>query len=68
MVQLLAGLITYLLMAIYCRKHYNEPVSVVRLRQIRIAIGNELRNPSPDPLIILILLLPENVGKAYAKS
>ena len=68
MVQLLAGLITYLLMAIYCRKHYNEPVSVVRLRQIRIAIGNELRNPPPDPLIILILLLSENVGKAYAKS
>ncbi len=45
MVQLPAGLITYLLMATYCRKHYNEPVSVVRLRQIRIAIQNELRIP-----------------------
>jgi len=68
MVQLLAGLITYLLMAIYCRKHYNEPVSAVRLRQIRIAIRNELRNPFPDPLIILILILSKSVKKAYAKN
>ena len=45
MVQLPAGLITYLLMAVYCRKHFSESVSVVRLRQIRIAIQNELRNP-----------------------
>lgn len=67
-VQLLAGLITYLLMAIYCRKHYNEPVSAVRLRRIRIAIRNELRNPLPDPLIILILLLSKNGEKAYAKN
>ena len=68
MVQLLAGLITYLLMAIYCRKHYNEPVSSVRLRQLRIAIQNELRNPFPDPLIIFILLLSKNREKPYAKT
>jgi len=68
MVQLLAGLITYLLMAIYCRKHYNEPVSAKRLRQIRIAIRNELRNPFPAPLIILIPILSKNVEKVYAKN
>jgi hypothetical protein len=66
MVQLLGGLITYLLMAIYCRKHYNEPVSVIRLRQIRIAIQNELRNPLNIPF--LILLLSKNRKKTYAKS
>lgn len=65
MVQLLGGLITYLLMAIYCRKHYNEPVSVVRLRQIRIAIQNELRISSDIPFPIL--LLSKNRKKTYAK-
>jgi len=28
MVQLLGGLITYLLLAIYCREQYHEPVSI----------------------------------------
>ncbi|QTA83612.1 Transposase family DDE domain-containing protein [Desulfonema limicola] len=66
MVQLLSGLITYLLMAIYCRKHYNEPVSIMRLREIRIAIQNELRNP-PN-ILLLILLLLKNQKKTYAKN
>lgn len=66
MVQLIAGLITYLLMAIYCHKHYNEPVSVMRLRQIRIAIQNELR--IPFDIMFLILLLSKNREKTYAKS
>lgn len=66
MVQLLSGLITYLLMAVYCRKHYNEPVSIMRLREIRIAIQNELRNP-PN-ILLLILLLLKNQKKTYAKN
>ena len=66
MVQLPAGLITYLLTAIYCRKHCNEPVSAVRLRQIRTAIQNELRIPSD--ILFLILLLPKNREKMYAKN
>ncbi|GBC62468.1 IS4/IS5 family transposase [Desulfonema ishimotonii] len=53
MVQLLAGLITYLLMAIYCRKHHNETVSVVRLRQIRISMRNELRTSSCEIIDLL---------------
>jgi len=68
MVQLLTGLITYLLMALYCRKHYNEPVSAVRLRQIRIAVNNELRNPFPNPMFIFILMLSKNMEKPYAKT
>ena len=43
MVQILAGLITYLLLAIYCRKHFNEKVSIRRVRQLRTQIENELR-------------------------
>lgn len=42
MVQLLAGLITYLLMSIYCKNKYNEGVSVKRIRKLRIDIKNEL--------------------------
>jgi Transposase DDE domain len=41
MVQLLGGLITYLLLAIYCREQYDEPVSIVRVRELRNQIVNE---------------------------
>jgi len=44
MVQILAGLITYLLLAIYCYEQHNEKVSIKRVRQLRIKIQNELRN------------------------
>ena len=43
MVQILAGLITYLLLAIYCHQKYNENVSIKRVRQLRIVIQNQLR-------------------------
>jgi hypothetical protein len=43
MVQILAGLITYLLLAIYCHQKYNEKVSIKRVRQLRILIQNQLR-------------------------
>lgn len=42
MVQIISGLITYLLMAIYCREQYGEPVTVVRARTIVNQIFNEL--------------------------
>jgi hypothetical protein len=45
MVQILAGLITYLLLAIYCHEQYNEKVSIKRIRQLRIQILNELHSP-----------------------
>jgi len=41
MVQLLGGLITYLLLAIYCRQQHNEPVSIFRVRELRNQIANE---------------------------
>ena len=42
MVQIMAGLITYLLLAIYCHKHYQEPVSIHRLRELRLQIHNDM--------------------------
>ena len=43
MVQILSGLITFLLLAIYCHRQFNERVSSKRVRQLRIKIQNELR-------------------------
>jgi hypothetical protein len=46
MVQILSGLITYLLLAIYCYEQHNEKVSIKRVRQLRIKIQNELHASS----------------------
>jgi len=43
MVQILAGLITYLLLAIHCHENHAEPVSIKRVRELRLQIQNELR-------------------------
>ena len=43
MVQMLAGLITYLLLAIYCHEQHGEPVNIHRVRQLRNQILNESR-------------------------
>ncbi len=48
MVQIFGGLITYLLMAIYCHEEFNEKVSIKRVRQLRIKILNELFNGQDD--------------------
>ena len=42
-IMILSGLITYLLLAIYCHKHHQEKVSIKRVRELRIKIQNELR-------------------------
>lgn len=56
MVQILSGLITYLLLAIYCREQHNEKVSIKRVRELRINMQNETRiannhivSPNPEP-------------------
>ena len=41
MVQIMSGLITYLLLAIYCRQQHQEPVSIARVRELRHQIENE---------------------------
>lgn len=50
MVQMLAGLITYVLLAIYCHNHFGEKVSIQRVRQLRILIKNELRDMARQSL------------------
>ena len=55
MVQILSGLITYLLLAIYCHEQHGEQVSIKRVRELRIKIQNETRElesvpPDPDDL------------------
>lgn len=47
-VQLLAGLITYLLLAMYCHNEFGEKVSIKRVRQLRIQIRNELQTMWTD--------------------
>lgn len=65
MIQILAGLITYLLMAIYCRKNYNETVSISRIRKLRITIQNELREKNYE---ILLEFIKELMEFFYAKT
>ena len=43
MVQIYAGLITYLLLAIHCQSLHGEPVTIKRVRELRIAIENQFR-------------------------
>lgn len=44
MVQIISGLITYLLIAIYCHNNFKEKVSIKRVRELIIKIRNETRN------------------------
>jgi hypothetical protein len=51
MVQIPGGLITYLLMAIYCHSGYHKKVSLNRLRQLRINIRNELLQKNNNSVV-----------------
>jgi hypothetical protein len=48
MVQILGGLITYLLLAIYCQENYNEKVNIERVRELRTQIQNEICDANPN--------------------
>jgi len=47
MVQILGGLITYLLLAIYCHEEHGERVNILRVRELRIKIRNEAAAMNP---------------------
>ena len=66
MVQILSGLITYLLLAIYCREQHNEKVSIKRVRELRIKIQNETRIASSST----VSPISENdkISNAYAST
>jgi len=50
MVQLLAGLITYLLLVLYCHDEFKEKVSIRRVRQLRNSLREDARHPDFNPL------------------
>jgi len=68
MVQMLAGLITYILLAIYCHDEYQEPVSVKRLREICIKIRNEMSLADIVNNTRIWLYQPPGPGRIYATS
>ncbi len=68
MAQILGGLITYLLMTIYCLKEFNEKVSIKRVRQLRTAIQNELRTNSNHPSYYEHNVKEQNEKLLYAKT
>jgi hypothetical protein len=68
MVQMLAGLITYILLAIYCHDEYQEHVSVVRLREICIKIRNEMSLADIVNATGVWLYRPPDLGASYATS
>ena len=51
MVQILSGLITYLLLAIYCQEQHKEQVSIGRVRELRNQIRNEAALISANNLL-----------------
>jgi len=51
MVQILSGLITYLLLAIYCQEQHGEPVSIRRVRQLRNQIRNEATQQAAEKTV-----------------
>jgi hypothetical protein len=59
MVQILSGLITYLLLAIYCQEQHGESVTIRRVRQLR----NEIRNEA----MLLGIYQPAGSGKKRKK-
>lgn len=48
MVQMMAGLVTYLLLAIYCHENHGEKVSISRVLELRIKIRNEVMMMEED--------------------
>ena len=66
MVQILSGLITYLLLAIYCREQHNEKVSIKRVRELRIKIQNEIRSTRVNNSIPN--LMAQNILNSYAST
>lgn len=68
MVQMLAGLITYILLAIYCHDEHQEHVSVKRLREICIKIRNEMSLADIVNDTGVWLYQPPDSGNSYAST
>ena len=66
MVQILAGLITYLLLAIHCHQNHSEPVNIKLVRKLRIKIQNELR--SAEELTASQIFKEQKQQRLHAKT
>ena len=66
MVQTRSRLITYLLLAIYCREQHNEKVRIKRIRELRIKIQNEIRIASSD--VFRSNFENKGISNCYAKT
>lgn len=52
--QLLAGVLTYLLLVLYCHHHYGERPSLRRLREVRWQIRQETQRTTPALILRLV--------------
>jgi hypothetical protein len=68
MVQILSGLITYILLAIYCHEQHAEKVSIRRVRQLRIQIMNETRVIGKQDQHVIPWRIENNRHLSYAKT
>jgi len=67
MVQILSGLITYLLLAIHYHENHGEPVTIKRVRDLLLQIQNELR-ASGGWDTELIISKEQNQQRVHAKT
>lgn len=67
-VQILAGLITYLLLAIHCQEQFQEKVSIKRVRRLRIIIRNELSYPGQADSVDSSNDPPKKLHPPFAKT
>jgi hypothetical protein len=63
MVQLLGGLITYLLLAIYCQEQHQEPVSSVCTKKILLYYSNYLWTLLETKIILSIVAINDYLTK-----
>ena len=68
MVQILSGLITYILLAIYCHEQHGEKATIRRVRQLRIKILNETRFMGKMGYQPIPSLIQNNYRSSYAKT
>ena len=66
MVQILAGLITYLLLTIHCHENHGEPVNIKRVRELRVQIQNEFRASGETKN--LYIFKEQERSEVYAKT
>ena len=68
MVHILAGLITYLLLAIYCHDEKGEKVSIKRVRELRHKIENEAGEMDVEEHVKQPGEIPPGLGLATATT